>query len=221
MVLLRNWVMKSVDNKKINDYLSKLIEAKKAVIGIVGLGYVGLPLAVEFARAGFRVIGIEQNLKRKDSINNGINYIADVRDVDLALVVKEKRLIAASDYSELKNANVIIICVPTPLDQNKQPDISYVKSVTEHISKIIRKGQLIVLESTTYPGTTEEIILPKLSRSGLKVGKDFFLAFSPERVDPGNANFKTKDIPKVVGGVTQNCSKMAKMLYSQIIKEIF
>lgn len=197
------------------------IKDKKAAIGIIGMGYVGLPLAVEFVKNGFKVIGIEQNPKRKESVNNGQNYISDVSDKELKEAVAQKRLKATEDFIELKKVDVISICVPTPLDKNKQPDISHVKSVTKQLCKYIRKGQLIVLESTTYPGTTEEIILPKLEASGLKVGKDFFLAFSPERVDPGNQKFKTKDIPKVVGGVTLKCTEIAKMLYSQIMPAIF
>jgi len=202
------------------DLADKII-AKSAKIGIVGLGYVGLPLAVAFSKVGFEVLGIEQNLTRMKMINNGENYIADVSDADLKEIVRKDLLRASGDFLTLKNVDVIIICVPTPLDKNKQPDISYVKSVTEQITKIVHNGQLIVLESTTYPGTTEEIILPKLSNSGLKVGTNFYLAFSPERVDPGNEKFKTGDIPKVIGGVTPQCTYVAKLLYSQIIKETF
>jgi len=201
--------------------LIKKIQQKKARFGIVGLGYVGLPLAVAFAKVGFTVLGIEQNPNRKKMVNSGLNYITDVDDAELKSMVISKKLKAIDDFSELKKADVICICVPTPLDKNKQPNISYVKSVVQQIAKIIRKGQLIILESTTYPGTTEEIILPKLQAAGLVVGKDFFLAFSPERVDPGNKTFRTGDIPKVVGGVTQACSAMAKFFYSQIIADIF
>jgi UDP-N-acetyl-D-glucosamine dehydrogenase len=201
-----------------NDLESK-IRDKKAKIGIVGLGYVGLPLAVEFAKVGFSVTGIEQNQNRKEMINRGENYIADVSGDDLKNAVKDKKLTATDNFAVLKSADAIIICVPTPLDKNKQPDISYVKSATKQISKIIRKGQLVILESTTYPGTTEEVILPRLESSGLKAGKDFYLVFSPERVDPGNKKYKTKDITKVIGGVTPKCAEIAKLLYSQIIKE--
>lgn len=197
----------------------KLIE-KKARIGIIGLGYVGLPLAVEFAKVGFQVIGIEQNPERKEMINQGRNYISDVAGEELKQIVKQNKLKATDDFKCLMGADAICICVPTPLDKNKQPDISYVESVTQQLSKIIKKGQIIILESTTYPGTTEEIILPKLEASGLKVGKDFYLAFSPERVDPGNKKFKTKDIPKVIGGVTPKCTEIARVLYSQVLKEI-
>jgi UDP-N-acetyl-D-glucosamine dehydrogenase len=201
--------------------IKEKIIKKQAIIGIVGLGYVGLPLAVEFARKGFNVIGVEQNLQRKKMINRGVNYITDVIEADLKIAVKEGRLKATDNFDELKVADVIIICVPTPLDKNKQPDISYVKSVTNEIASILRRTQVIVLESTTYPGTTEEIILPKLQAKGFKVGKDFFLAFSPERVDPGNNKYKTKDITKVIGGVTSACSEVVKLLYSQIIQDVF
>ena len=194
---------------------------KKAKIGIVGLGYVGLPLAVEFAKVGFSVIGIEQSPKRMKQVNKGENYISDVEQRELEEVVNQKHLKATGEFNQLKKVDAICICVPTPLDKNKQPNISYVKSVTQQLSKIIKKGQLVILESTTYPGTTEEIILPKLEAAGLKVGKDFFLAFSPERVDPGNKKFKTKDIPKVVGGVTAACTEIASLLYSQIMPEVF
>jgi len=200
--------------------LREKIKSKKAKIGIVGLGYVGLPLAVEFAKMGFKVIGIEQNPKRMEMINRGENYISDVSDKELKSIVKNDQIRATGDFNKIKDVDAICICVPTPLDKNKQPDISYVKSVTEQISVIIKKDQIVILESTTYPGTTEEIILPKLSASGLKVGKDFFLAFSPERVDPGNKKFSTKNIPKVIGGITPACTAMAKLLYSQIIPEI-
>ena len=154
------------------------IGSKKAKIGIVGLGYVGLPLAVEFCKAGFCVVGIEQNPKRREMLDRGQNYISDVSSKDLLKAVRNKKIKITDDFFELKAVDAIIICVPTPLDKNKQPDISYVKSVTFHISKTLKKGQLVVLESTTYPGTTEEVVLPKLEKSGLKVGKDFYLAFS-------------------------------------------
>ncbi|OGC08525.1 UDP-N-acetyl-D-glucosamine dehydrogenase [candidate division WOR-1 bacterium RIFOXYA2_FULL_36_21] len=197
------------------------IGSKKAKIGIVGLGYVGLPLAVEFCKAGFCVVGIEQNPKRREMLDRGQNYISDVSSKDLLKAVRNKKIKITDDFFELKAVDAIIICVPTPLDKNKQPDISYVKSVTFHISKTLKKGQLVVLESTTYPGTTEEVVLPKLEKSGLKVGKDFYLAFSPERVDPGNKKFRTQNITKVIGGVTPVCSELTRKLYSQIIKETY
>jgi len=194
---------------------------KNAKIGIIGLGYVGLPLVVEFAKAGFSVIGVEQNPEKVKKINNGKSYISDVPVKELKRTVEQGKLRAVGDIKQLKHTDVICICVPTPLDRNKQPDISHVKSTTAHISKIIKKGQLVILESTTYPGTTEEIVLPGLETSGLKAGKDFFLAFSPERVDPGNKKFKIKDVPKVVGGVSTECGELAKLLYSQIVEDVF
>lgn len=200
--------------------MSKLrakLENKEAKIAIIGLGYVGLPLAVSFALAGFNILGIDQKTKCKNMINRGENYIADVSDQELKQVVKKKKLKAFTDFKCLAQADVICICVPTPLDKNKQPDIQFVRAVTDQIVKYLKKGQMIILESTTYPGTTEEIILPKLEATGLKVGQDFYLAFSPERVDPGNVTYKTKDIPKVVGGVTKKCGDLAQVFYSQII----
>jgi len=191
--------------------LQQKIKDKKAVIGIIGLGYVGLPLAVAFAKEGFKVLGLEQNPKRRGSINRGKSYINDVKDEDLSTL----RVI--DDYSPLKKADAICICVPTPLDKNKQPDISHVRSVAENLSKIIQKGQLIILESTTYPGTTEEVVGPILERSGLKAGRDFFLAFSPERIDPGNKKFTLRQIPKVAGGINRESTRLAALLYGQIV----
>lgn len=191
--------------------LQQKIKDKKAIIGIIGLGYVGLPLAVAFAKEGFKVLGLEQNPKRRGSINRGKSYINDVKDEDLS------PLRVIDDYSPLKKADAICICVPTPLDKNKQPDISFVRSVAENLSKIIQKGQLIILESTTYPGTTEEVVAPILERSGLKAGRDFFLAFSPERIDPGNKKFTLRQIPKVAGGINRESTRLAALLYSQIV----
>jgi len=200
--------------------LKSKINSKGANVAVIGLGYVGLPLAVSFALQGFKVMGIEQNRRRKKEINQCKNYIADVSDKELSRVVKQKKLKAYDDFKCLAKADVICICVPTPLDKNKQPNISYVRSVTDQIAKYLKKDQLIILESTTYPGTTEEIILPKLQTKGMQVGKDFFLAFSPERVDPGNKQFKTKDIPKVLGGVTPQCAELAKIFYGKIISNV-
>ncbi|MBU1147904.1 MAG: nucleotide sugar dehydrogenase [Candidatus Omnitrophica bacterium] len=193
---------------------------KSANIGIIGLGYVGLPLAVEFAKAGFSVTGFDADAKKISQINKGRSYISDVPSEDVRDLASSKKLIATPDKALLNKMDVIIICVPTPLRKTKEPDISFILSATEDIVRSLRKGQLIVLESTTYPGTTDEVILAKLGADSLKVGKDFFLAFSPERVDPGNAKYKTKDIPKVVGGVTEICTDLTKLLYSQIIKEV-
>lgn len=202
-----------------NELKSK-IENKKANIGIIGQGYVGLPLAVEFAKAGFKVTGFDTDEKKVSGINKGISHILDVPSEDVKSLIKADKLKATTDTMLLNKMDAIIICVPTPLRKTKEPDISYILSASEAIAKNKRKGQLIILESTTYPGTTEEIILPKLDSDGSKVGKDFFLAFSPERVDPGNPRYKTKDITKIVGGVTPNCAELAHLLYSQAIKEV-
>jgi len=200
--------------------LKAKIENKKANIGIIGQGYVGLPLAVEFAKAGFKVTGFDTNEKRVSDINKGISYILDVPAKDVKDLVNSSRFKATTGTELLNKMDAIIICVPTPLRKTKEPDISYILSASDAIAANKRKGQLIILESTTYPGTTEEIILPKLESDGSKVGKDFFLAFSPERVDPGNPKYKTKNITKIVGGVTPNCTKLARLLYFQAIKEV-
>ncbi|OIO34677.1 MAG: hypothetical protein AUJ70_00490 [Candidatus Omnitrophica bacterium CG1_02_40_15] len=200
--------------------LKSKIQSKKANIGIIGQGYVGLPLAVEFAKAGFKVIGFDTNDKKVSSINKGISYIMDVPSEDVKSLIASGKLKAATDTKLLNKMDVIIICVPTPLRKTKEPDISYILSASDAIANNKKKGQLVILESTTYPGTTEEIILPKLNGDGLKVGKDFFLAFSPERVDPGNPKYKTRDITKIVGGVTAECTELARLLYSQAIKDV-
>jgi UDP-N-acetyl-D-glucosamine dehydrogenase len=201
--------------------LKAKIKNKKANIGIIGQGYVGLPLAVEFAKAGFKVTGFDTDEKKVSGINKGISHILDVPSEDIKALVETGKLKAVTDTSLLNKMDAVIICVPTPLRKTKEPDISYILSASEAIAKNKRKGQLIILESTTYPGTTEEIILPKLESGSFKVGKDFFLAFSPERVDPGNPKYKTKDITKIVGGVTPECTELARFLYSQAIKEVF
>ncbi|MFN4219117.1 MAG: nucleotide sugar dehydrogenase, partial [Candidatus Bipolaricaulia bacterium] len=203
------------------DLLEK-IRTKRAVIVVMGLGYVGLPLAVEKAKAGFTVIGIDRNGERVQKVNRGESYIPDVLEDELKDVVQSGKLRAVQgppDYSPVAQADVITLCVPTPLGKNKQPDTSYIEYVTDQSVPYLRKNQLMVLESTTYPGTTEEILLPKIESRGFKVGEDFFLAFSPERVDPGNRQFKVKNTPKVVGGVTPRCTEIAKTLYETIIQE--
>ena len=189
-------------------------------ISVVGLGYVGLPLALEFAKAGLIVYGIEQNPKKVEMVNKGISYIDDVKSEELSEVVNKGVLKAFVDFESVKDSDAVIICVPTPLGAHKEPDISYIVNVTNEISKFLREGQLIVLESTTYPGTTEEVVLPILEKSGLKGGKDFYLAFSPERVDPGNKKFTTKDIPKVVGGIDEVSTEKAAELYSLIVPQV-
>ena len=202
--------------------LLEKIKAKKATVGVIGLGYVGLPLAVEKAKAGFKVIGFDIQEKKVRWVNEGRNYIGDVVDDELKKLVEDGKLRATSDMDEIYKCDVIAICVPTPLNKFKQPDLRYVIKTSEDISKNMHRDMLIVLESTTYPGTTEEVVLPILEKSGLKVGKDFYLAFSPERVDPGNRIYKTKNTPKIVGGVTPECSKHAKALYESILEaEVF
>lgn len=198
---------------------SKILN-KSANIGIIGLGYVGLPLAVEFGKAGFSVTGFDNDKAKVSSISKGESYILDVPSGDIKDLTSSKRLQASTEKTLLNKMDVIIICVPTPLRKTKEPDISFILSAAEDINANLRKGQLVILESTTYPGTTEEVILPKLGGNGLKVGRDIFIAFSPERVDPGNKKYKTKDIPKVVGGVSETCTELARVLYSQIIKEV-
>ncbi len=197
------------------------IKQREAVSAVIGLGYVGLPLAVEFARAGLEVIGIDLVREKVDQVNAGTSYIVDVKGEDVKFLTKEKRLRATSDFSVLKKADTINICVPTPLRKTKDPDISYIVNAAEEIVKYIHAGQLIILESTTYPGTTEEVLLPMFEQKGLKVGEDFFLAFSPERVDPGNPKYQTKNIPKVVGGMTPACCDVAKALYEVSIDTVY
>lgn len=195
----------------------KILE-RTAVIGVIGLGYVGLPLAVEKARAGFKVIGFDIQQKRVDMVNIGENYIGDVDDNELKTLVEASKLRATTNFDELKNCDVISICVPTPLDRFKQPDLSYIINSANEIKRRLRREQLIVLESTTYPGTTDEVVLPILQETGLRVGQDFYLAFSPERVDPGNPRYKTRNTPKVVGGMTPECTKHATALYESVLE---
>jgi len=206
---------------KMSKYKNNLIEKlknKSAKLGVVGLGYVGLPLAVEKAKAGFEVIGFDVQDQKVAMVNEGKNYIGDIIDSDLDELVKNGRLKATTDFSFVKEVDTVCIAVPTPLDIYKQPDLSYVVSSTRSVAKYLHSGMLVVLESTTYPGTTEEVIKPILEESGLKCGVDFFLAFSPERVDPGNKEFKTKNTPKVVGGCTPDCTEVAAMLYRSVLE---
>ena len=196
------------------------IKNKKARIAVIGLGYVGLPLAHAFAAAGYRVTGIDVSQDKIDAIRRGRSYIEDLPSTELKKWVKQGNLSAVTDYNVLQSMDAVIVCVPTPLNRFKDPDISFIVNVTQEIQKRLHPGQLIILESTTYPGTTEEVILPNLQESGLKAGRDFFLCFSPERIDPGNPNFKTRDIPKVVGGITPVCSCMAAELYKRITPQV-
>lgn len=199
--------------------LKKKIVNKTAKVSVIGLGYVGLPLAVEKAKAGFEVIGIERKRQRVNMVNKAKNYISDIIDAELEKVVKEGKLRATQSFEAISEVDVICICVPTPLTRNKEPDIQHIEAVTEQFIPHFHKGQLIVLESTTYPGTTEEVILPRLQRNGLRVGEDFYLAYSPERIDPGNKRYRMNNVPKVVGGVTRRCTHLATALYEQVVKE--
>ena len=194
------------------------LQNKTATLGVIGLGYVGLPLAVEKAKAGYRTIGFDVQESKIEMVNRGENYIGDVVSEDLQEIVRSGFLSATTDFAQVALADVVAICVPTPLDQYQQPDISYVTSSAENIVPHMHKDMLIVLESTTYPGTTEELLMPILEKSGLKCGEDFYLAFSPERVDPGNLIYKTKNTPKVVGGVTPTCTEIAAVMYESILE---
>ena len=198
--------------------LLKKIADKEIVAGVVGLGYVGLPLAVEKAKAGFRTIGFDVQEEKVNLVNQGHNYIGDIVDSDLAQLVKTGKLSATTDFSIIRNVDFVAICVPTPLDAHQQPDISYVESSAKSIAKYLHKGMMVVLESTTYPGTTEELIKPILESSGLKCGEDFYLGFSPERVDPGNAIYKTKNTPKVVGGLGKDASEVISAMYEAVLQ---
>ncbi len=198
-------------------HLTDRIRNHDARLGIVGQGYVGLPLAVEFARAGFAVTGVDTDLDRIAALNAGRSYSPDVDSQALAALVRDHRYDATSDFSVLERSDVVIICVPTPLRKSKDPDISFIVAAAEEAAARFRPGQLLILESTTYPGTTEEILLPLFEARGAVVGRNFFLAFSPERIDPGNPTYKVKDIPKVVGGLTPECSRLAALLYRQIV----
>lgn len=202
--------------------LLEKINNKSAVVGVIGLGYVGLPLAVEKAKAGYKVIGFDIQEQKVNMVNEGRNYIGDVVPGDLKSIVDKGRFKATNDYSFISDVDCIAICVPTPLDTYFQPDISYVVNSTKEIAKYLHKDMLVVLESTTYPGTTEEVVMPLLEETGLKCGSDFYLAFSPERVDPGNKLYKTKNTPKVVGGVTADCTEIAAVLYNNVLdSEVF
>jgi UDP-N-acetyl-D-glucosamine dehydrogenase len=200
--------------------LQSRIESKDAKIGVVGLGYVGLPLAVEFAKAGFSVTGIEISQERVDRLNRGDNYISDVDDSELNSLVESGVLTATSDYSVVSDLDAVSICVPTPLSKLKDPDVSFIQSALDELVKYIHPGLLVILESTTYPGTTRELILPPLTAEGSEVGKDFFLCFSPERIDPGNEEYKIKNTPKVIGGVTETCGNLGTLLYEQITENV-
>ncbi|MFH1753245.1 MAG: nucleotide sugar dehydrogenase [Candidatus Omnitrophota bacterium] len=201
--------------------LKEKIESRRASVSVIGLGYVGLPLAVEFGKAGFLVYGIDVNKEQVKALKKGSSHIGDVPSSDVKRLVKEGRFKPVSSYEVIGKSDAVIICVPTPLSKTKEPDVSYILTAVRAIAKLKKKEQLIVLESTTYPGTTDEIVMPIMESRGLKCGRDFYLAFSPERVDPANALYKTKDIPKVVGGVDKQSGALAKELYKAIVNKVF
>lgn len=209
-----------VTNQPFTEVLADKIRSKRAHVGVLGLGYVGLPLAVEYAQAGFQVTGIDLDGTKISRINAGDSYVGDVPSCTLKPLVEKGRLRATTDFSSILDFDTVNICVPTPLRKTKDPDMSYIVAACEEIARYLHTGMVVILESTTYPGTTDELVLPMLERSGLKVGRDFFLCFSPERVDPGNPMFQTKNIPKVVGGTTPACTELGKLFYSQALERV-
>ncbi|HEV2200708.1 MAG TPA: nucleotide sugar dehydrogenase [Bryobacteraceae bacterium] len=200
--------------------LENKIRSKRSRVGVVGLGYVGLPLVVEFADAGFTVTGIDIDARKVDRINRGESYVQDISSDVLAPLVKAGRIKATTDFGAVAALDTIDICVPTPLRKTKDPDMSYIVNACQSMAKYFHPGMLVILESTTYPGTTDELLLPMFETPECKVGEDFFLCFSPERVDPGNAQYQTRNIPKVVGGITDACTKMAALFYSQALEKV-
>ena len=200
--------------------LREKIETNGARIGIIGLGYVGLPLACEFVRAGFKVTGIDNDADKIARLASGTSYVQDVPDALLASRLGPHGLTPTADFAALRNCDAVIICVPTPLRKTRDPDISYIVAAVDAIAREMHRDMLVILESTTYPGTTEEVIRPKLESTGLKVGRDFYLAFSPERVDPGNPRFNTRNTPKIVGGITPECGEMAAALYGRAVDTV-
>jgi len=200
--------------------LRKKLVTRTAKVGVVGLGYVGLPLAVEFAGAGFRVTGIDVQESKVGRLNLGDSYVQDIPSSTVADLINQHKFCATTDFSVISSLDTVNICVPTPLRKTKDPDMSYIVSACEGIAKHLHRGMLVILESTTYPGTTDELVLTMLEQSGLKVGRDFFLCFSPERVDPGNTNYQTRNIPKVVGGITQACTEIGALFYAQALERV-
>ncbi len=200
--------------------LQSKINDKTAVIGIIGLGYVGLPLAVEFANNSFTVLGIDIDKRKVEQLNRGENYIADISDDNLKQLVSSEKLSATNDFSALTNIDAVIICVPTPLNKLKDPDVSYILNVLDQLTKYVHTEMLISLESTTYPGTTRDLILPALEKRNLTAGKDFYLCFSPERVDPGNEYYQIKNTPKVIGGITEKCTAIGRLIYESIVDTV-
>jgi UDP-N-acetyl-D-glucosamine dehydrogenase len=200
--------------------LKTKLENRNATAAVIGLGYVGLPLAMEITAAGFDVIGVDLDSSKIDILKQGRSYILDVSEKNIGDTIQSEKFKPTSDFSVLANADTVSICVPTPLSKSRDPDISFILSATEEIRKYLHRDQLIVLESTTYPGTTDELIVPELETSGLRVGSDFYVAYSPERIDPGNATFTTRNTPKIVGGVTPRCTEIARLFYSQFIDQV-
>jgi UDP-N-acetyl-D-glucosamine dehydrogenase len=204
----------------LNDSLASKIVSKSAAISVIGLGYVGLPLAVGLAKAGYQVVGLDVDTRKITALNEGRSYIQDVEGVDVSNMVTHGRLSATSDYDSLYDADAIFICVPTPFNAMKAPDLSYIEQTAQGIAPRLRAGQLIILQSTTYPGTTEEFVLPILQESGLQAGTDFYLAFSPERINPGDRHFTVENTPKVVGGLTPQCTELARLLLVQLFAHV-
>jgi len=205
---------------QLNKALISKIKDRTAAIGIIGLGYVGLPLMIRFGEEGFRIIGFDVDDNKVERLNSGESYIKHIPSETIKQLRANDTFHATSDYAKLREVDSILICVPTPLNNRREPDVSYIENTSDEIARYLREGQLIVLESTTYPGTTREILLPKFEKQGFTVGKDFFLVFSPEREDPGNPTYSTKDIPKIVGGITPACTEAGKTLYEQIIDRV-
>ena len=219
--MIHSSLRENITTATIPKKLKKLIDSKKARICVVGLGYVGLPIAVEFAKKGFFVYGFDTQVSRVRKLKDAFSYISDISSIQIKALIRRKTLTPTTDQSVLKDADVVIICVPTPLKNKRIPDISYIVKVTKAIEKYLHRGQLIVLESTTYPGTTRDVMLPILQKKkGLKEGKDFFLAFSPERIDPGNRQYRFSNIPKVVGGISKEAGAITKRLYSKVINKV-
>ncbi|HEY3282875.1 MAG TPA: nucleotide sugar dehydrogenase [Armatimonadota bacterium] len=208
------------EKESIQQRLRDALHTRTARVAVVGLGYVGLPMAREFVRAGFSVLGLENDPDRCEALHQGRSYLVDLSDQELSDTLATGRLRATTDAAALAEADVLLICVPTPLRKSKDPDLTAILSATDAVAQHLRPGQLVVLESTTYPGTTEEVLLPRLEQSGLKVGVDFFLAFSPERVDPGNKHYGVADITKLVGGITPTCTDLAAELYRQVVTQV-
>jgi UDP-N-acetyl-D-glucosamine dehydrogenase len=211
---------KTLPSSSAAERLLESIRSRKARLGVIGLGYVGLPLAVEFARAGFVTTGIDLDPAKVRAINEGRSYIDDVAGADVAELQSQGRLKAVGDFDALRDLDTVNICVPTPLRKTRDPDLSFIVAAAEDIALRLHPGMLVILESTTYPGTTDELLLPILERGGLKAGRDFFLAFSPERIDPGNPTFNTRNVPKVVGGLTATCTELAQALYETAVSTV-